>query len=254
MTLLAVLFLISGAATAGDVLEETGHSIVINWTTMTILVTEEARGFGTESSTRAVEQLARQQVGPGVMHGAGRVRVDKDTLLSDLFDRSSLADPVQSRIARWHVSESRYFASGKVALVGELSLLDALKPLVLGRAVPRPQGREQPRYTGLVVDAREAGLLPCYLPVIRSHSGEVLFSSVLWEDSVLDRTPVIYVADPADRASARAGESPLFVRGHRSDGTEVVLDKTESLRFKTAIQGADVLGEGRVVIVVGNND
>jgi hypothetical protein len=70
----------------------------------------------------------------------------------------------------------------------------------------------------------------------------------------LERTPVIYVDDPADGSSARAGESPFFVRADRADGTEIILDKTESLRFHTAIQGSDVLGEGRVVIVVGSND
>jgi hypothetical protein len=254
MSLIALTLLLSSAAFSGDVLQSEGYSGVINWTSMKILVTEEARGFGTGASTRAVEQLARQKVGPGILASARRIRVDNEKDLAALLEDPSLSDPIRSRIARWHVSESRYFASGKVALVGELSLLDALKPLVLREALPRPKGTVQPRYSGMIVDARGTGLAPSYLPVVRDHEGVVLYRANLWEDAVLARTPVVFVEDPADEASVRAGDSPFFVRAESADGTEIMLDKTESLRFKTAIQESYVLGEGRVVIVVGSND
>lgn len=254
MILLALSLLLPSLCFAGDVLQSEGYSSVINWTTMKILVTEEARGFGTGASTRAVEQLARQKVGPLILAGARRVQVDNDSFLAGLLDDPNISDPIRSRISRWYISESRYYASGKVELVGELSLLDALKPLVLRQAVVRPEGLEQPRYTGMVVDARGTGLTPSYLPTIRDHQGGVLYRANLWEDSVLDRTPVVFVQDPADEAGSRAGESPFFVRANASNGTEIILDKTQSLRFKTAIQASYVLGEGRVVIAVGSDD
>jgi hypothetical protein len=253
-TLFPLFFWFIAVASAVDVVEHLGEGITINWTTMTLKVSESATGYGTESSKRAVEQMARQKVGPGIMYGAKKIKVSEGVELGSLLKDHKLSDPLASRVARWYVSESHYFASGKVGLVGQLFLRDVMKPIVLDQAVSRPDPVPQPRYTGLVIDARQVTMALAYLPVIRGYKGEVLFESLLWEDVVLERTPVLYVTDPSEPAAKRAGDTPMFIHATGADGSVLELDKTETLRFQTALKRADVLGEGRVVIVVSADD
>ena len=233
-----------------DFLEVVETGIVINWTDMTLVVTDSARGSRTESKQEAVEQLARRKVGQGILAGAATVAVTADKTLADLQQEAELADPLRSRLDRWVASESRYFASGRVELVGVLSLQELLKPYTMDRARPEPENQRKPRYTGLVVDARDTQGRPAFAPRILGDDEKVLYDGSLWIDEALSRSPAIYVVDPAHRAAVIAGDSPMFVKAERATTADFYLTEKDTLRFRTAMSQARLLGEGRMVVVL----
>ncbi|MBT3224085.1 MAG: hypothetical protein HN348_33875, partial [Proteobacteria bacterium] len=227
-----------------DFLEVVEDGIVINWTKMTLEVTDSARGSRTESKQEAVEQLARRRVGQGILAGAANVAVTTDKTLADLQEEAELADPLRSRLDRWVAAESRYYASGRVELVGVLFLQELLKPYTMNRARQAPENPREPRYTGLVLDARGTHGRPAFAPRLLGDDSTVLYDGTLWLDEALTRTPAIYVIDPAHRAAVMAGDSPMFIGAERADGGDFHLTAKDTLRFRTAMSQARLLGEG----------
>lgn len=229
------------------VVTDAGPSLEFDWTRMVLRATASAGTHGTES-TRAVEELARRSLQVGIEQGVSRIPVTSGLSFDSLLS-GPLGDALRSRLHRWEVTEAVYFASGKVRLTAELSLQDLLKPWTLSR-IAEPGPAMASTVTGLVVDARGSGARPAYAPTLWSHDGEVLYDGLLWEEEAVSKAPVVYVGDPAHPAAARAGETPLFVRAREARGPDLVLDAAETARFREQLQGARVLGEGTVVVVI----
>jgi hypothetical protein len=240
------------APAPADVRQRLSDGVAINWTTLELEVTERAQGYGVSKKWSAIEQQARQLVGPGILSGARSIPVTPELGYDDLEQDPKLGEPLRSRTERWGVSEARYYSSGAVELVGVLSLRDLLKPWTLAVAKePPPPGGEQPPYTGVVVDARGTGFQPAFAPQIVSDTGEVLYDGFLWEEEAIDRAPVLYVADPTHPLVAdRVGAEPLSVKAGSATGSRAHLVHEDAVRFKTAMQRARVMGEGKVVVVV----
>jgi hypothetical protein len=201
---------------------------------------------------RAVEELARRDADAGIRQGVARILVTTARAVSELQEVPEFGAALQARTSRWRASETRYFASGKVEVDAGLSLIDLLKPYTLATAVTEPvsDGR-QPRFTGLVIDARGTDAICVWAPRLISAQGEVLYEGVLWEDAAVDQAPVIYVSDPAHPAATRAGDEPIFLRAVTAEGADLVLSPEDTQRFRTSsLVGASVLGQGSVVVVV----
>ncbi len=246
--LLAALAL-AGAPDVPEVRTRLGSQVEVDWTHMAIESSAGARGFGVGATPRAVEQQARREVGPGILQGVGRVRLTHDLTVADIAQQPEVWEAVQSRVSRWSVREARYYASGKVELVGSLSLQELLKPWTLHRAVPAPEG-PQPTYSGLLLDARGSGAEPAFSPRLLTESGEVLWEAVVWEEHALEEVAVVYVSEASDPAATRAGDKPMVLRCAASQGPDLILDSDQAVRFRTGLSGARILGEGTVVVVL----
>ncbi len=241
-----------GEEPPAEVREVLSSGVVVNWTTLRLEVTRRARGSGVSSSRKAVEQEVRRQVGPGILSGAQSVQVTPDLAWEDIEGDAKLGAALKSRTERWGVSESRYYASGAVELVGGLSLQELLKPWTLSVAhEPPAEAGQQPPYTGVIVDARGTGATFAFAPQIASDTGEVLYDGFLWEEEAIDRAPVVYVTDAADPLVAgRVGAEPLSVKAGSASGSRLNLVHEDAVQFKTAMQRARVMGEGKLVVVV----
>lgn len=240
---------LAGAADVPEVRTRLGSRVEVDWTHMALESSAGARGFGVGATPRAVEQQARREVGPGILEGVGRVRLTHELTVADLQEQPEVWEAVQSRVSRWSVSEARYYASGKVELVGALSLQELLKPWTLHHAVPAPEG-PQPTYTGLLVDARGSGAEPAFSPRLLTEGGEVLWEAMVWEEHALEQVAVVYVSEPSHPVATRAGDRPMVLRCTAAQGPDLVLDADETVRFRTGLAGARVLGEGTVVVVL----
>lgn len=233
-----------------DVRQPLAAGAVINWTTLVLEVEATGRGGATESN-RAVEELARRDADAGVRQGVPRIQVSFDRTVGDLQRVPEFSGALKARSARWWAAETRYHTSGRVEVDARLSLHELLKPYTLATAKPYEAGDEpQPRFTGVVVDARGTQAEPAWSPGILSATGEVLYEGVVWEEVAVEVAPVIYVSDPAHPAAARAGDDPIFLRADGAEGARVVLTPEDSQRFRTTLGHARLLGEGKLVIVV----
>ena len=119
-----------------DVVVPLGNGVRVNWTRMVLEAERTGEGAGVGSTRRALEQQVRTEIGPAILDGAWRVLVTADDRVEDLVESEDVGPKIRSRLARWAVSETRYYTSGRVALVGQLSLQDLLKPWTLAAAVP----------------------------------------------------------------------------------------------------------------------
>ena len=157
---------------------------------------------------------------------------------------------LQVRAGRWSAGETRYFASGRIEVVAEVSLLDFLKPVSLERGVERPEALREPAITGILIDARGTDVLPAWFPEIRAPNGEVLWDGSLWADAAVSQIPVVWVGDPAHMAVARVGEDPLIVHAGSGGPGVVVLDPLDAVRFRTTLTGSAMLRQANMVVVV----
>lgn len=226
------------------------EDVVIDWTRLVVEVTTRARGHGVGATPKALEARALEAIGPQMAWAALRVPVAGGLTVDDLLGDDSLKDALPARAERWDVAEARYLTSGRVELVAELPLQELLKPWALLEAPLPPRPDVDTAFTGVVVDARGTGARPCYAPrLVHPHDGE-LWSGRLWDDTALFQAPVVWVTDPADPASARAGTNPLMVVAVETQGGDLVLGDDDRVRFRTGIQTSRVVGEGTVVVVI----
>lgn len=241
---------LAGAAEPEDVRQSLDEHIVLNWTRLTLEVSASADAHGIASNRRTVEQHARREVGPRILEGVSQIPVDHKTKVSDLEADPALGEPIRSRISRWTVTESRYYASGRVELLGELPLQTLLKPWVLASAVSETTPEES-SFTGLILDARGLRVHPAYAPRILAEDGEVVFTGQLSREAAVAMTPVVYVADAAHPVAAqRGGAEPLFLDVSSVRGPDLVLSEESMIRVRAGLSGTERLHNGQVVIVV----
>lgn len=229
----------------------------VNWTEFLVHVSAEAfPDAGPYAERTVVEQKAHTSLEPRMVQTGRHLRISADTTGADILDDgSNLGRILAEDLAEWHVAETRYYSSGRLEVDGELELLTWLRPLFIDLARTTPLPDQTPsRTTGVVVDARGLPLEPAVLPRLWSPSGDLLYSiQSLGRKTARERTPILYVRDPADpRAVERAGANPLFVRAKsiRND-VDLVLDNEGSIRFRTVSRDAHLPGEARVVVIVG---
>jgi hypothetical protein len=154
---------------------------------------------------------------------------------------------VSRRVDRWVVVENRYFASGRVELVAQLSLQDMLKTWLGGLPEPEPDPRGGGP-SGLILDARGLDFTPVYAPRIRTSEGEMLFTSGLSAEAAAQVSPVVYVVDAAHEATLRAGDKPSFARVHAVSDGDLIVEGKDAAAIRRVSRSR--LGQGRVVVVV----
>jgi hypothetical protein len=232
-----------------DLRQDVGGGAHINWTRMRLEVTASADRNGVETLS-SVEEKARRNAEPKLLVAARAVMVNHEVAYTDLEAQSALQSVLQARLQRWSVPEVRYHHLGRVDLSGELSLQELLKPWTISVAQEPPGGAPQPKYTGVVVDARRTGLDPVFAPRILSDAGKVLYGGTLWEEEAITQVPAVYIPSHEHPAIARAGADPLWVRAERARGYDMQLTPDDSIAFHTALREARLLGQGKLVVIV----
>lgn len=233
-----------------DYREDIGGGAVVNWTTLTLEVSKTAQGRGVGATRKVVEASARSDLGEQVQSAVGGVHVARDIDVNDLLRDPDLMEIVGSRSVRWAVGETRYYSSGRIEVVAEIELLDLLKPYSMHVQHVRPQIVRQPAITGVVIDARGSGAQPVWAPIVQSPGGRVLWDGALWSDAAAGTTPVFWLPDPAHSAIVRVGPEPMVVRATGGDRGTLVLDEMDAVRFRTALDGSDVLRAGAIAVIL----
>jgi len=244
---------LAGEPPAGPVLENLGHDVRVNWTTLSLEVEGVAWGTGAQT-WQTVEDLARREIDAAVRQAVGSVPVTGGARVADLVADEALGEAIVSRIPRWEVTEATYGTSGRVALRATLSLQDLLKPWTLQIAAAADAGPPDPSWpTGLVVDARGLGAEPAYAPRLVDVDGRPLYAGELRKDRAVQMAPYVFVTDPSHPAAAVAGAHPLSVRATATRHSDLVIGAPEEASRILEIAGP-VLSRGAVVVVTDAMD
>lgn len=228
----------------------------IDWTSLRLLAAAEGvPSSGVLVNLETLEGDARQRLGPRMLAMARKVRVSAEQTAADLLDaRDAVADRIDDNLMLWEVYEVRYYMSGGVEMEGALPLQSWLRPALVSLAKGKERTTPAAAPTsGLVIDARGLEVSPALSPRLQGPSGDTLYSvATMTVLAASQRTPVVYVTDPADAAAGkRAGAQPLFVRAASvSASTDLVLDATDAARVAQAAADAPFLLQGNVVVVV----
>ncbi|MCB9759159.1 MAG: hypothetical protein H6739_04925 [Alphaproteobacteria bacterium] len=246
---------ITEAAIAGPVIEAlpNGH---VDWTEGILVV--EASGSsntGAWQDVKAVEQAAFAQLEPRVEDAARQVRFSADTLAGDLLASSGpVARSLEDGLTGWRVTETRYYASGRVELRAELPLHAWLRPALVSQAAGQPDDdAPEPQITGVVVDARGLGVRPALAPQLLGPDHSALYGVAdLSEEVAVSVAPVLWITDPSDAlATARAGAEPVFLRATAVvGGSDLVLGRDDAIRLRTLRASSALLSTAPVVVVV----
>jgi len=223
-----------------------GDGVWVDWTTGHVRASGTARRLGSEG-TQAIEELARRKVDDKVRASVLAVAVAPGRALGDLAASPELWPGVETRLGRWVETENRYYSSGRVEVIGALSLVEVLKALTMASA--RPRVGEPGEYTGALLDARGTGARPCFAPVVVDADERVLYEGRLWLEAAVSELPVVWVGDAADPAAQRAGDKPLAGAVSRAEGCRLGLDGALAEQFEALARSA-TLGSARLVVVV----
>jgi len=242
-----------------DVVEQVAGG-EINWTEGVLYVRASAvAGPGGAEDLKSTEQAARHKLVATLQSLGRQVRVEGDRLCIDLManaDASSraLEEGLKEGRGHWRVVETRYFASGRVELKAELSLVEWIRPALVGSGEGDREAAANPgRSSGLLVDVRGLELDPVFAPRILSHNEEVLYDfRALSASRSVGRAPAMWVDDPVTPGlSDRVGASPLVLmaKGVTRRG-DIVLSERDSARVAAIAAGADLLAAAPVAIVM----
>ncbi|MDP2306496.1 MAG: hypothetical protein Q8P18_10765 [Pseudomonadota bacterium] len=256
IVLLASLAALTSSAWAFDpVIQELSEGR-IDWTALRLLASAEGvPSGGVLVNLETLEGDARQRLGPRMLAMARKVRISADLTAADLLDaKDAVADRIDDNLMLWEVYEVRYYMSGGVEMEGALPLQAWLRPALVSLAKGKDRTTPATAPTsGLVIDARGLDLSPALSPRLQGPGGETLYSvAAMTVLAASQRTPVVYVTDPADVAAGRrAGGQPLFVRAQSVTAkTDLVLDAADAARVAQAAVDAPFLLQGNVVVVV----
>lgn len=111
-------------------------------------------------------------------------------------------------------------------------------------------------FTGLIVDARKAGMLPAMSPKVTSERGEVVYGEMKVDLDYVILVGIAGYASTLDEALTyidRIGENPLVVEALDVRGplkAEVVISDGDTQDIQAAVRGNDFLKDYKVIFVV----
>lgn len=234
------------------VVEET-PSGRINWTELRLEVTARSdRTVGAWKDRRVQEQDAVARLAPLMTALAERVAVTPSQRVDEVMAaEEELGRRLRSSLSDWRVSETRYQAAGGVEMDASLDLETWLQPALRSLARPGDAPEVPQGPTGIVIDARGLSFSPSMAPtVVRTDGTVVARAQVLAAGALRQRSPVLYVSDPADpRAAQRAGSAPLFAQATAVQSGGLVLAAASAAGTHPDVP--KLVASGRVVLVVG---
>lgn len=122
---------------------------------------------------------------------------------------------------------------------------------------PDPAFRVNEPYTGLILDASDAGFLPALAPrLVEEGSGKVVFGPQMVQQAALNQQGSVdyAIAMSEARQKGRAGANPLIVRAVATAGAlkgDLVLSRRDAERVLAADRAGRFLDRAAVVIVHG---
>ncbi len=256
-----------GIAFAQDVIEPTGASGKVDWTTGVIT----AVGIGAPpaqpanvSQARTMAERAAQVVAyRNLLEAVKGVRIDsKATVENFMLTSEVIKTEVSGIIQGATIMDKKYMSDGSVEVTVGMKLTGALADALLPRGVtpaaPKTGGTTPANgrlYTGLIVDARGLGVRPAMAPKILSEDGKEVYGPAwIIRDFAVREGMAGYLKDlVAARTNPRVADKPLMVKATKMSGeglVNIVISNADAAAIQSASQNLNMLEKCRVIILV----
>jgi hypothetical protein len=253
--------------TVTDIIEPTGSSGKVDWTTGVIT----AVGIGAPpaepanpAQARAMAERAAQVVAyRNLLEAVKGVRVDSTTTVENFMVTSDvIRTDVSGIIQGATVMDKKYMSDGSVEVTVGMKLTGALADALLPKTLPTPAASTPPSasasgqiYTGLIVDARGLGVRPAMAPKIMNEEGKEIYGSAyISRDYAVREGMAGYLKDPvAAQANPRVADKPLLVKAVKVSGdarVDMTISNADALVIQSAAQNLSMLEKCRVIILV----
>ncbi len=223
----------------GSPLDETGEPVTIT----------RARMNAYDTARESALQKMTQQI--------GRIRVDGETMLTDLIEQNEDTRQRLDAILRTRVRTRSFPAghrgSGCTLTLKISSLVPALAMMYPKRRFPvQAEVPLSTDYTGLIVDARGIGVEPMILPSIFNEDGlEIYGRQYVDIRHLADQGIVAYARNEAEAMkNPRAGAHPYFTVALRSVKGGPVLSRRDMRKILAAKATRDNLRRCRVIFII----
>jgi len=275
--IISLFVLAAGSASAQlvgtitDVIEPTGSSGKVDWTTGVIT----AVGIGAPpaqpanaAQARAMAERAAQVVAyRNLLEAVKGVRVDSTTTVENFMVTSDVIQTdVNGIIQGATVMDKKYMSDGSVEVTVGMKLTGALADSLLPKtqtppaaSVTTPPTPPAPNagqlYTGLIVDARGLGVKPAMAPKISNEDGKEIYGSAyISRDYAVREGMAGYLKDPvAAQANPRVADRPLLIKAVKVSGdarVDLTISNADAAAIQSAAQNLSMLEKCRVIILV----
>lgn len=246
------------AVTDGDLKVDHGQ---VNWTDRVIMAT----GSGApdlKAPNVAVARLGAERVAlldalRNLLEAIKGVRINADvTIEKEMVSDSKIRSKVEGIAKGFKKVKTKYYSDGGVDVIVQLSIDGALGSTVLkpGEKPTEVPSSGQEKNTGLIVDARGAGLMPALAPKLLDEAGKVVYSADCLSKDALEQNGVVGYFEDIESAkkNPRTGTNPLVlkaVKASPSSKTDAILSTGDADKLRDPNTNLKYLAEGKVIIV-----
>ena len=129
-------------------------------------------------------------------------------------------------------------------------------PAISQEEMPEGIGGGEAGYSGLIIDARKAGLLPAMSPRILSEAGEEVYGTLEVDLDYVILVGIAGYASSVEEAMSykdRVGDNPLVVESLSSRGplkADAVISDSDAQLIKEAVAQKNFLKDYKVIFIV----
>lgn len=284
--LLWVLFIATAPAYASDSQEviEISKKGCVNWTLGLVqgkgISAPENRSPDKSTEESTALRNARRNACRNMFDVVQRIHVDATETVQDIaMENDVIMAEIEEMVRKAQAVKNEYLSDGTVILTVQMSLRGGFAQLILPQDIKQvetikpvtpvqntlpssapelkssPGNHVTPIYTGLIVDARGLEARPAMSLKIFDENGQEMYGSafVSREFAVQDGMSGYLKDLSAARSDARVGDSPLTVKGLRTQGignSDIVISNTDASKIRSASEHLSFLKKCRVIVVI----
>lgn len=238
-----------------------------------------ARGVASGKNRAQARRAARMDAQRNLAEQVEGVQVSAESSMKDLMlEYDVVKTTVSATIKYAREVSTRYFEDGNCEVEMEMPMYGASRSVAAAAFSPyknqerepfpepsvnsRVNGaysdglrvyRDEPSYTGLVIDCSDMDLNPVMSPVIRNDDGQAIYGHKNLDiDKVIEFGMASYAEEPHDEISrSRAGDNPLVVKAVALQGFNAnpIVSVSDADRILIANQNDQFLDDLKVVFV-----
>ncbi len=260
--------------TVKDVIEPSGSSGEVDWTTSVITAVgtgaPPAQPANATQARAMAERAAQVSAYRNLLDAVKGVRINSTATVENFMGTSDMIrTDVNGIIQGATIMDKKYMPDGSVAVTVGMKLTGALADEFLTKTTPTTEPQVTPQagatapsadvagqlYTGLIVDARGLDVRPAMAPKIMNEDGKEIYgSATISRDYAVREGMAGYLKDlNAAQTNPRVADKPLLVKAVKVSGgarVDLTISNADAAALQSTAQNLSVLEKCRVILLI----